>query len=555
MNLFVGIVIACLTNPLKNQGIYQNGAVAADHPLASISGSDILKSGGNCVDAAIATAFALSVVRPHSCGIGGGGLAVGFQNKHAFALVGRETCPSNITHDFYLKEKKKQKNANLNPSKFGALAIAVPGFVPMMLALHKEFGSLSLEKILNPSINLAENGFVPDEEHCKSCELLESRRNNIAAPTKFYNEWIWETFCNKGEYRNGKKIKQKALAQTLKKISREGEDGWEKLSLELTSEINRMGGVFTYEDLLNYRPVWSPPIVVNSFFGGELLLMPPPSSGGIAIAQMLGILQKQNELKNINSHVLVESMKHAFANRASFLADDRFNPVNRRQLLNPIEWDCMAKKIDLKKTFPPEHYGNQPQIKNDSGTSHLCVADNQGNGISMTLTINTTYGSLVGSESLGVIFNNEMDDFTTSTDSNAYGLYQSSQNTPDAGKWPLSSMSPTIFLKNNKPMVLVGASGGPKIITSTLQVILNILSKKDSPAKAIQRPRLHHQWKPNIVLTEKNLSLKIINDLKMTGHDISLNHSGLGRVQAIVIDDVGIKPASDPRKGGSPSGW
>ena len=535
--------------------VYQNGAVAADHYLASVCGSDILKNGGNCIDAAIATAFALSVVRPHSCGIGGGGLAVGYQNQHAFALIGRETCPSKITENFYIKEKNKKENTNLNPSKFGGLAVAVPGFVPMMLALHEQFGSLPLEKILNPSIKLAESGFFADDEHCRSCELLESRRKKITKPIRSQNEWIWETFCNGGKYKNGEKIKQPRLAKTLKKISKEGAAGWQKMCLDVSSDITQLGGVITQQDLLSYKPVWAAPIIINNFFGGELLLMPPPSSGGIAIAQTLGILQKKNQLKNTNSHLLIESMKHAFANRAAFLTDERFAPVNRRHLLNPIEWKKMAEKIDLTKTFPPEHYGISPQIKNDSGTSHLCVADNKGNGISITLTINTTYGSLVGSKSLGFIFNNEMDDFTTSPESNAYGLYQSPQNAPKAGMWPLSSMSPTIFLKNNKPSIIIGASGGPRIITSTLQVILNILSKKELPIQAIQKPRLHHQWKPNIVLIEKNISQKIAKQLDKAGHRVSIDNDGIGRVQAIVIDNTGIQPACDPRKGGRPSGW
>jgi gamma-glutamyltranspeptidase/glutathione hydrolase len=290
--------------------------------------------------------------------------------------------------------------------------------------------------------------------------------------------------------------------------------------------------------------------------------MPPPSSGGVATQQVFGLLERLGGLKGDHDqnspewrHLLIESFKHAFADRARWLADDTFSPVPLDDLTAPAYLDSLAVRIDPNRTWPPEHYGSSPHPPADSGTSHVSVLDREGMAVACSETINLYWGSCVEVPGFGFLLNDEMDDFTTRSAANAYGLVQSDRNRPAPGKKPLSSMCPTIVLENGRPLAIAGASGGPRIISGTLQVLLSALVFGDDAGQAVARPRLHHQWRPDEVRIETGWTDEsTLSGLWARGHTLVPYPKYVGVVQAIVVKDGRITAASDPRKGGRPAG-
>jgi gamma-glutamyltranspeptidase/glutathione hydrolase len=402
-----------------------------------------------------------------------------------------------------------------------------------------------------PAIEIAEHGFVLDDAYRSG---VESARNALSGVSRE----LQTTAKALGRFGLHEKIVLNGQAEVLNQIAIHGRDGFYAgdVAKAIVSSTN---GHITKEDLKNYEPRWEEPLFVDVGGGISIVSMPPPSSGGVALAQILSIMQRVGGLtleRNdpMYTHLLVESMKHAFADRAEHLADAAFVDVPVEGLLESAYLDELASRVQKNKTSVPSSYGSASQLPDDSGTSHLCVIDGDGMVVAVTETINTSFGSQVLVEPYDFVLNNEMDDFSPPSGTNMYGLQQSNKNLPEAGKRPLSSMSPTIVLRDGKPIFVVGASGGPRIISGVVQVILNHVWFDDEPIDAVTRPRLHHQWMPDQVYFEESWTDNAtVNSLKNKGHEVTTRQT-VGVVQAISIENSIFKPASDPRKGGVSSG-
>ncbi|MGY8753381.1 MAG: gamma-glutamyltransferase, partial [Phycisphaerales bacterium] len=494
------------------------------------------------VDAAVATSFALSVVRPFSCGIGGGGfMLIDSPTMEPVALNYRETAPGKVGSDFF----------KTNSSRFGGTAVGVPGTVAGLLMAHERFGKLSRQEILAPAIRLAKSAIKLDaafENAVKSAtgsiEKLPKEQQEV------YLKALQSITTQFSHLNSGQEF-------PLQRIAEEGAAGFyegdvAKLIVQAT------GGHLTLSDLKSYEPRWETPLRFNIGNGNVVIAMPPPSSGGVAIAQIIGLLSRVYALdygvSQEYTQLLIESMKHAFADRAEHLADAAYVDVPIDTLLDEAYLDGLASRIVLGETQEIYSYGSVSPPPDDDGTSHFCVVDKDGMMVSATETINTSFGSLAYSPVLGFMLNNEMDDFSSPSGANVYGLRQSDNNLPEPGKRPLSSMSPTMIEKNGVPVLALGASGGPRIISSVVQVMLNISWFGDEPIEALRRARVHHQWLPDKVYMEETYrDNESESFLLSTGYSL-MPRVNIGVVQVIQVEDGVIKPACDPRKGGKPAG-
>ncbi|MBC8522876.1 gamma-glutamyltransferase [PVC group bacterium] len=543
MLIRLGLFALVLTGCSLSQKTYTRGAVAADHKLASEAGVRILEEGGNAVDAAVATSFTLSIVRPFSCGIGGGGFMLidHPRNELPIALNYRETAPE-IMDKLYYENRS---------SRVGPNSVGVPGTVAGLLAAHDKYGRLPIAQVLAPAIEIAENGFVPDGIYSSGVESARKSLEGVSVELQKVSRAMERFGTNE-------KIILRGQGEVLKCIARDGRVGF--YTGEVAQAIvSATKGHITIEDLNNYKPRWEQPLIVQVGDGISIVSMPPPSSGGIATGQILSLMQRLDatELDRddpLYSHLLVESMKHAFADRAEHLADAEFVVVPVEELLGGAYLDELSSRIDFSATGNSESYGSSQQLPTDSGTSHFCVVDGEGMVVAATETINTAFGSQVLVEPFDFVLNNEMDDFSPPIGTNVYGLQQSDKNLPEPGKRPLSSMSPTIVLRDGQPIFVVGASGGPRIISGVVQVILNCVWFGDEPIEGISRARLHHQWMPDKIYFESSWNDPITSSsLQSKGHETT-NRKTVGVVQAIAIEGVFLKPASDPRKGGVAAG-
>ena len=530
------LCVLLLTGCQSKQLRFEGGAVASDHPLASQAGASILEQGGNAVDAAVATSFALSVVRPFSCGIGGGGfMLIASEEMKPVALNYRETAPINTLPLMY------QDHSSL----LGPFAVGVPGTVAGLLDAHERYGTLPREVVLAPAIELSKQGFKPDDAFARA---LASALDGSGA----YAEQLRVLFDQQ------EVLQLKGQSLVFERIAEHGKSGFYE-GMVAEAIVRATDGWLTLEDLKTYTPVWVEPIVSYEHDGVSVLAMPPPSSGGVAVGQVLSIMERLNAFElELHSpdycHLYVESSKHAFADRAEHMADPLFSNVPVDELLSESYLNELAQSVDRERTKETTEYGSQVQLPDDSGTSHICVADLDGMVVAMTETINTYFGSKVIVEPYDFVLNNEMDDFSSPKGANTYGLVQSEKNLPEHGKRPLSSMTPVIVLDGEKPVFLVGASGGPRIISSVLQVLIHHLWYGMSPVDAITKERLHHQWSPNVLYVETYRGSRLpLNELKERGHEIKTRRD-IGIVQAIAIEGSIQRPASDPRKGGKPAG-
>ena len=541
------------------------GIVASDSPEASQCGAEILRAGGNAFDAAVATSFALAVARPQSTGLGGGGFMVAYiaAEKRFVALDFREMAPGGVSLEHYT-ELHNQNPQGPSASIYGGNAVGVPGQVAGLAEINKRFGSKPLAELTRPAIRLAEEGFVVDQS------FLDARDETFDALKKwpqldFPLRSIKNLLTPGGQaLRAGERFKRPDLATTLQLIAGQGHrifyDG--PVAEAIIKAVNATGGVMLPVDLKKYHVIERKPLHVDfTPIGGndayEFVTMPPPSSGGICIAETLRImmacgLRSDLDPKVYSEHVLVESMKHAFADRARWLGDADFASVPVSGLISPKYCAELARRIKTK-TRPFNEYGSLTAPPDDHGTSHFCVADRFGNVVAQTETVNGSFGSLIVVEPYGVILNNQMDDFTTVRGvSNLFGLTQSEANVVAPGKRPLSSMSPTIIMKDGKPVLTLGASGGPRIITSTLQVALYVLDGK-SLEEAMQAVRIHHQWQPDEVRFDQTPPSDLVHRLETCGHTLSDKRT-TGVVQAIqFLPDGSRLGASDARKGGRPA--
>ncbi|MCC5786190.1 MAG: gamma-glutamyltransferase [Phycisphaerales bacterium] len=552
----------------KHAASFSNGAVAADHRAASEAGAEMLRQGGNAVDAAVAASFCLSVVRPHSCGIGGGGFMVIFVPadergvERRVVINYREVAPGAVGPEYYTGLDVA------DGSTFGVHASGVPGTVAGLLHALEHFGTMDRREVLAPAIRAAEEGFIADANHIEAMENIRGKIEDDPARLAMLGD-LWERLYKSGEMRIGDRVQNPEQARALRLIAERGAGAFYRgdIADAIVGVMEEGGGPITREDLASYRVRRGEPLR-GSFMGHELLTMPPPSSGGIAMIQIFGILERTLDGVELPArgsplytHLLTEAMKHAFADRAEWLADDAFVEVPVARLTSPAYIAELASRVDPERTLDDLFaYGSvtpeNAQENAGGGTSHLSVVDSSGMAVACTETINLIGGSLVAVPGFGFLMNNEMDDFTTVPGApNAFGLRQSDRNLPEPGKRPLSSMSPTIVLMDGRVVMVAGASGGPRIISGTSQVVLNALLFGMRAQRGVEAPRVHHQWTPDRLQFEPGSETRALRRA-MRGFGHSTDETGtVGVVQAIYVDKHGWKhAASDPRKGGRPAG-
>jgi gamma-glutamyltranspeptidase/glutathione hydrolase len=537
-----------------------SGMVAADSKYASQAGLEILQAGGNAIDAAVATSFALAVTRPYGTGPGGGGFMIArFADGRVIVQDFRETAPAAATPDMFAKAIAANPKGP-SPSEFGHLAVAVPGLVAGRCQAMAQYGTMPLKRVLDPAIRLAKSGFPVDEDYVRNTK--EALGTYEAHPSlKQSCGYVYRVHLLGGGHLRtaGQTLVQPELAQLLEEIASNGPDFFYKgpVAQAIARDMRAHGGIITEQDLADYQPRLREPLL-STYRDYKLILMPLSSSGGVALAETLNILEKLDfhavaqRDPILAMHLQLEAMKHAFADRARWLGDQDFVHAPIGALMSKAYAAMLAKSIHPDHVGKTDDYGSTT-LPDDSGTSHLCVADKFGNVVVSSETINTEFGSLVAIDEWGLILNNEMDDFTTEPGKpNAFGLVQSAQNAIAPKKRPLSSMCPTIVLKDDRPYLLLGASGGPRIISSVLNVLLGVTDAGVSLEDAIQRLRPHHQWSPDTVFFDREPPPEVAQGLVARGHKLT-DKRKTAIVQAILRTPEGWIGASDPRKGGQPA--
>ena len=525
----------------------RSGMVASDHRLASEAGRSVLARGGNAVDAAVATALASGVVQPAGSGLGGGGFAlVVLPDGTRSVLDFREVAPAKADRDMYVNAKADKA------SRVGGLANAVPGEARGLETLHARHGKLPWAEVVEPARALAADGFEVEHHLAKALSGLGEAGPALATGL----------FDVTAVPREGDIVRRQKLAATLTKLAVEGADALHTGSgaKAIAKASKARGGILTAKDLAAYKPTDREPIV-GSYRDWTVVTMPPPSSGGVVMVQMLGVLEGYDlAALGHNSadyvHLVAEASKHAFADRARYMGDPDRIDVPVAQLTSRDRIETVQRAILPGRTFAADHYGLPVDAGTDGGTLHLSTLDSDGMAVALTSTINTSFGSQVTVPSLGIVLNNEMDDFVARPGvPNAYGLVGSEANAVAPGARPLSSMSPTVLISPDQSQrIVVGASGGPFIITSTLQAIVNIIDFGMDPSEAVSVPRFHHQWQPELLFLDEGFSVDTVRALEARGHQ-TRTMPFFSSVQAIhQTGPQEMLGASDPRKGGWPAG-
>ncbi len=546
-NLIVTIALVLGSNVAFAQVSSPHGMVASDHPLASQVGAKVLEDGGNAVDAGVATLLTLGLLNPFASGLGGGGFCVVRQNTGESAVLDfREVAPAAATADMYVVDGTVDRKLSTE----GGLAVGVPGEAQGLHQLHEKYGKLGWAKVVSPAMKLARDGYEVGE-------LLPQRLKQKAESLERHPELLKLYSVNGKPVQTGQRLKNPALAKFLLAYSKDGPTAFYlgKNASSVVAAAQANGGILTLEDLAKYKATWRTPLK-GSYRGLEILTMPPPSSGGTTLLETLNILegyQLNGFGKGVESDtVTIEALKHAFADRARWLGDADFVDVPVQKLISKSYADELRLRIRPWTVGTVESYGTTAQLPTDAGTSHISIIDRAGNMLACTSTVNTSFGSMVAVSDLGIVLNNQMDDFSAQPGvPNAYGLVGNEQNAIAAGKRPLSSMSPTLILKSGEPFMAVGASGGPTIITGTLQTILRIVDFGMSPLQAVSEPRLHAQWLPDLVWMEA-VSETEAAILEKRGHKLKIS-PGFTAVQVVVKRDGVYQGASDPRKKGLPA--
>ena len=524
----------------------KNGMVASEQEMASRIGLNILKAGGNAVDAAVAMGFALAVALPNAGNIGGGGFMMVHDARtgKSVALDFREVAPSRATRDMYLDAQGKVIDGK---SLYTHYAVGVPGTVAGMEHALKKWGTLPLSKVVAPAVALADKGFPVSETLAK---ILQQEQKNMG-------RWpaTQAIFWKNGQpLRQGDTLVQKDLAQSLRLIGEQGAKAFYEgaIAQKIAAEMAPHAGAITLADLKNYKVVEREP-VRGSYRGYQIVTMPPPSSGGAHLIQILNMMERwpmnQWGANSANSvHHMAESMKLAYADRSEYLGDPDFVKVPLKGLTSKRYADQLAAGINptqarTAKDIKP----GRPQPYESAQTAHFSVVDKAGNAVAVTYTLNTNFGSGIVAKGTGILLNNEMDDFSAKPGvANAYGLVGGDANAVAAGKRPLSSMTPTIVLKDGKPWLVTGSPGGARIITTVLQQVVNAIDFGMNPAEAAATPRFHHQWTPDELRIEKGFSNDTLALLRQWGHNVALKPS-MGRTQTIQVRDGMLYGASDPR--------
>src|SRR5713101_7043389 len=522
-----------------------HGMVVSESEQAAAAGVEILKRGGNAIDVAVATALAVGVTNPASCGIGGGGFMLIYSAKdHAFyALDYRETAPLKARPDMFMRDGKPIPELAQN----GVLAVAVPGEIAGIDAALRRFGTMKFSQIAAPAIKLAEDGF-PASPH------LAGEIAMMAAKLKD-DPGLRETFLKPDGTapKAGDTIFEKNLAATLKALDDDPVASFYhgEIAAAIAAFMKEHGGLISTSDLANYRPIWRNPIH-RHYEGYDVYTMPPPSSGGVVL-EMLGMLESGHLAGlGINSPPylarLIEVMRQGFIDRTHY-ADPAFVDVEVEKLLSDSHIVELRSRA-LHRKSPPA-----PPAAHDHGTSNLLVADKDGNVVALTTTINTVFGAKLSVPALGLLLNDEMDDFGIAPGvPNAYHLEGELANEIRPGKRPLSSMAPIIVTRRGRPFMTTGGSGGPTIISGVLQVALNILYFNLDPASAVAERRIHEQAAPDVVIVEQAIAPAMRSALEQMGYKLKVV-SALGAVNAITLAPANLRGAFDPRKGGGAAGY
>ncbi|MDF3078687.1 MAG: gamma-glutamyltransferase [Sphingobacteriaceae bacterium] len=552
--LVLPAISSCVSGQLgkNNSGEFRNGMVVTAHPEASKVGLEILKKGGNAVDAAVAVQFALAVVYPNAGNIGGGGFMV-YRSKDGeiASLDFREKAPRKASRDMYL-------DASGNPiedkSLYGHLAAGVPGSVAGMVEAHQKYGKLKWAEVVQPAINLARNGFA----------ITERQARELTGYQKEFSKYNpGKQYFIKSSYAAGENVVQEDLAKTLELIRDNGRAGFYEgpVAEFIASEMVSGGGLISKEDLKNYRAIWRTP-VSGTYKGYKVITMPPPSSGGIALLQLLKMvepypLKRWGFNQDSSVQVMVEAERRVYADRASYLGDPDFYTVPQAQLLK-TEYS-LSRMRDLnwnRATLSSEVKAGEFGYAESDQTTHFSIVDRDGNAVAITTTLNGSYGSKVFVKGAGFLLNNEMDDFSVKPGApNMYGLVGGEANAIAPNKRMLSCMTPTIVEKDGNLFMVVGTPGGSTIITSVFQTIVNVIDFDKSMQSAVNAKKFHHQWLPDEVRYEKG-GLDSLVKVKLQQKGYKLVEGGnIGRVDAILKTKWGYQGGADPRGDDVAVGW
>jgi gamma-glutamyltranspeptidase/glutathione hydrolase len=546
----IASIVSCTSpNPqsIGTETISEHVMVSSAHPLASAIGVKIMQNGGNAIDAAIATHFALAVVYPQAGNIGGGGFAVIRMNDGTTSSLDfREKAPTLVHREMYL-----DSDGQLNDQQWsthGHMASGVPGAIDGMFSLHQKYGSLPMSELIQPSINLAKHGYALTD---LAAELLNSKQEEF----RKHNRWSIP-YLRDQNWRAGDTIIQSALVHTLERIQIEGRNGFYegKVADQIVAEMQSGNGLISHTDLKNYQSIWRTP-TTGSYRGHQIISMAPPSSGGIALLQLLQGTEDypisdwgHNSTETI--HLMSELERRVYADRALYLGDPDFVKVPIKQLLKPSYNQRRFADISFDAATPSERVsaGEIPPSESPE-TTHLSVVDADGNAVSMTTTLNSSFGNKVMVEGAGFFLNNEMDDFSSKPGSpNQFGLIGGEANAIAPHKRMLSSMTPTIVTFNNKLKMVVGTPGGSTIITSVYQTLLNVIDHGMGMQEAVNAKRVHHQWYPDEIRVETDaLSENVQTDLEQLGHRLRMTEK-IGRMDCIlVLPDGRLEGGADPR--------
>jgi gamma-glutamyltranspeptidase/glutathione hydrolase len=541
--------------------------VASPTHEATEAGREILARGGNAVDAAVATAFAVGVTEPYHSGIGGGGFILVHlaRTGEGFAVDARETAPGAAHPDLY---RDASGEVNREAPRFGGLAVAVPGLARGLLEVHERFGRLPRATVLEPSVRICRKGFPIGVRHHRILEYVRDRLERFPETARIH--------LPDGEVPPlGTLLVQPELARVHEVLAQEGADGLYRgwIAESIVSSVQKAGGILKTEDLATYQTRWRTP-VRGTYRGIDVVSMPPPSSGGVHLIQMLNTLEPfdlgalgANSSDEI--HLVSGAMKLAFADRAVHLGDPDFYGVPVGWLTSKEYGAELAARLQPRPFWlrPPWRWG-RPEVvhveragsppSDDAGTSHISVMDNAGNAVAITQTVNLLFGSLVTAQGTGIVLNNEMDDFAAAPNvPNAFGLVGDKANSVEPRKRPLSSMTPTILLRDRTPWMVVGSPGGPRIITTVLQVILNVLDHGMDIQQAVSAPRFHHQWRPDFLRLEPEHPRDVVERLRRIGHPVRVSDTHWSSAQAVLRDpERGLLwGATDPRSNGLAAGY
>ena len=526
-----------------------SGMVASQNHLSSEVGAEILAAGGNAVDAAIAVGFSLAVTLPRAGNLGGGGFMLihDAASGDSIAIDYREMAPIRATRDMYLDE---EGNPIPERSRFSHLAAAVPGTVAGLHKAHATFGRLPWKRLLEPAIRQAREGVVVSYDLAGLLKLRQEQMCRSEATCRYF-------YRKDGTpYEPGDLLVQRDLADTLERIARHGPDGFYKgkTAALIAAEMNRAGGLVDEASLLAYKPIVREP-VVGSYRGYDVLTMPPPSSGGVHVIQMLNILENF-PVREIGSgaadnvHLLAEVARLAYADRSEHLGDPDFYDVPVAWLTGKAYAKELASSIDMARARPSEDVApGVARAPESPETTHYSVIDDRGMIVATTTTLNFSFGSGISVPGAGFLLNNEMDDFVAKPGvPNAFGLLGGEANTIAAGKRPLSSMTPTIVLDKGQPWFATGSPGGSRIITSVLQMIVNMIDHEMNLAEATAAPRMHHQWWPDVLQLESGFSPDTVRLLRERGHEVRDARFSMGSLQSVGYRDGVYRGASDPRR-------